>query len=146
MIPRAAVIAEARTWLGTRWQHQACAKGAGVDCIHFVAGVARALGIAAAEEFFRTPAYHSYGRAPDREMLLGACDQLLHRIPLGTETVGDVLVIQFARHPMHFAFVSETAPRRLIHAWLGARRVVEHGLDANWQGRLLRAYGLPGVA
>lgn len=146
MIPRAAVIVEARTWLGTRWQHQACAKGAGVDCIHFVAGVARALGIAAAEEFFRTPAYHSYGRAPDREMLLGACDRLLERIPLGTEAPGDVLVIRIANHPVHFGLLSGVNPLRMIHAWLGAQCVVEHGLDAKWQRRVMRAYRLPGVA
>jgi cell wall-associated NlpC family hydrolase len=30
---REAVIAEARTWLGTPWHHQASLKGVGCDCI-----------------------------------------------------------------------------------------------------------------
>ncbi len=37
---RAALIAEARTWIGTPWHHQAAVKGAGCDCIGFVRGVA----------------------------------------------------------------------------------------------------------
>lgn len=146
MIARDDVIAAARTWLETPWRHQACCKGVGVDCIHFIAGVARELGLPCAEVFFATPEYHNYGRTPDPELLLAACDLLMQRIPLGTEGLGDVLVIHFDRHPMHFAFVSDLAPRRLIHAWLGARRVVEHGIEPPWPGRVLRAYRLPGVA
>jgi len=143
---RAQAIDVARTWLGTRWRHQQCSKGVGVDCIHFIAGVARELGLPGAAAFFATPEYQNYGRMPDAAMLLGACDRLMERIPLGSEGLADVLVIQFDKHPMHFAFVSEVAPRRLLHAWLGARKVVEHGIDSKWQGRLLRAYHLPGVA
>jgi hypothetical protein len=37
---RAALIAEARTWIGTPWHHQAAVKGAGCDCIGFVRGAA----------------------------------------------------------------------------------------------------------
>ena len=48
---RAAVIAEARTWIGTPFHDVACVKGAGVDCAHFVhaaytgAGIFEDLGI-----------------------------------------------------------------------------------------------------
>ncbi len=37
---RAALLTEARTWIGTPWHHQAAVKGAGCDCIGFVRGVA----------------------------------------------------------------------------------------------------------
>src|ERR1700736_4246432 len=33
---RAAVVAEAMTWLGTPWRHRGRVKGAGVDCAQFV--------------------------------------------------------------------------------------------------------------
>ena len=36
-----AIIAEARSWLGTPWHHQASLKGVGCDCIGFVRGVAK---------------------------------------------------------------------------------------------------------
>lgn len=35
---RAAVVAEAMTWLGTPWRHRGRVKGAGVDCAQFVIG------------------------------------------------------------------------------------------------------------
>jgi hypothetical protein len=40
MFTRDAVIAEARSWLGTPWHHQASLKGVGCDCIGFIRGVA----------------------------------------------------------------------------------------------------------
>lgn len=39
---RLAVIAEARTWLGTNFHHAACLKGVGVDCVNFPAATYRA--------------------------------------------------------------------------------------------------------
>ena len=41
MFTREAVIAEARSWLGTPWHHQASLKGVGCDCIGFIRGVAQ---------------------------------------------------------------------------------------------------------
>jgi hypothetical protein len=40
---RAEILAEARSWIGTPWLHQASCKGVGADCIGFGAGVAAAL-------------------------------------------------------------------------------------------------------
>jgi len=42
---RAAVVAEALTWLRTKWHHQARVKGAGVDCAMFLAAVYQACGL-----------------------------------------------------------------------------------------------------
>jgi len=41
--PRAAVVAEARRWIGTPYRHQATVRGAGADCLGLVRGVWRAL-------------------------------------------------------------------------------------------------------
>ena len=41
--PRAAVVAEARRWVGTPYRHQASVRGAGADCLGLVRGVWRAL-------------------------------------------------------------------------------------------------------
>ena len=43
MISRHAILTEARSWIGTPYQHQASAKGAGCDCLGLVRGVWRAL-------------------------------------------------------------------------------------------------------
>ena len=71
------IISEALTWLGTPWRHQACCKGAGVDCLHLIAGVMRSFGCVEADRFFATPAWRSYGRHPDATMLFGGCDDLM---------------------------------------------------------------------
>lgn len=42
---RAAVVAEARTWLGTPYHHEACVKGAGVDCGMLLRAVYIATGV-----------------------------------------------------------------------------------------------------
>lgn len=138
------VIAEARSWIGTSWSHQACAKGAGVDCLHLIAGIARAFGRPEAERFFATPEYHSYGRHPDPAMMFGGCDALLDRIAIADALPADVLVFRCGRHPMHFGLLS--AADRMIHAWLGAGRVIEQRVDAKWCARIVRAYRLRGIA
>ena len=43
MVSRAAIIAEARGWIGTPYCHQASLKGAGCDCLGLIRGVWRAL-------------------------------------------------------------------------------------------------------
>ena len=141
---RAEIIAEARTWLGTPWVHQACCKGVGVDCLHLIAGVARAFGSPDAEKFFATQEWHSYGRHPDPEMMFAGCDQLLDRIAIADALPGDVLVLRCGRHPMHFGLLS--AADKMIHAWLGAGRVIEQRIDAKWLARVVRAYRLRGIA
>ena len=42
---RAALVAEARSWLGTPWHHRARIKGVGVDCAQFVIGVYAGAGL-----------------------------------------------------------------------------------------------------
>jgi NlpC/P60 family putative phage cell wall peptidase len=145
VIARGAVVVEARAWVGTRWQHQARLKGIGTDCIGLVAGVADALGVPEARAFFAAPEWHNYGREPDAAMLLGGCDRFLDRVPVADARAGDVLVMRFAENPQHFAIVSNDAPQRIIHAYAQARRVVEHGLDALWRSRIVRAYRFRGI-
>jgi hypothetical protein len=53
--------------------------------------------------------------------------------------------MRFNADPQHFGFLSGSEPDYLIHAYAGARRVVEHSIDAVWRGRILRAYRLRGV-
>lgn len=41
-IDRDALVAEARSWIGTSYRHQASVKGVGCDCLGLVRGVWRA--------------------------------------------------------------------------------------------------------
>ena len=106
------------------------------------------MGIPGAAEWKADPALHCYGRTPDSEMLYQACDRFLDRIPVDEADVGDVWVMDFRRCPglpHHFAIITNTNPRQLIHAYPLARRVVENGADVAGT-RALRAYRFRGVA
>src|SRR5690625_974281 len=65
-----AIVAEARTWLGTPFRHRGRLKGGGVDCIGLAVGVARAFDLAVVDKL-------DYPRRPDAELLrLGLAAQL----------------------------------------------------------------------
>lgn len=145
MIAAADVVAEARSWIGTRWQHQAFVKGAGTDCIGLVGGVALALGLPGAREWADDPALHCYGRTPDPRVLLGGCERFMDRIPASDAGLGDVLIMAFEREPQHFAIVSAVDPMYVVHAYAQRRGVVENGIKVSG-ARVVRAYRYRGVA
>jgi NlpC/P60 family putative phage cell wall peptidase len=163
LVPAAAVVAEARTWLGTRWQHQASLKGTACDCAGLVLGVARALGLPV------PAAVPAYDRRPDGVLLRELCEAYLCPLPhapalreavvaFAPEQVarycaepvpapGHVLLFRFDSAPQHLGIVGNgPGYLTLIHAHAPDRRVVEHRLDATWRARLVAAYALPGVA
>lgn len=145
MIPRAAVVNEARLWLGTRWQHQGRIRGVGVDCIGLIGGVALAVGVPQAPAWAADESCAGYGRKPDPAMLLLACQKYLLPVPRHEPpALADILVMSFADEPQHFALVSQT-PDYIIHAYAKSRRVVEHRMDAEWRGRVVMVMRFPEV-
>lgn len=143
---RLAVLTEARSWLGTRWQHQAAVKGVGCDCIGFVAGVAQALGMTGAAEFFCDAAIRGYGRQPDPAMLTAACARYLDPVDLIEARPADVLVMRFAAEPQHFALISRRDPDYILHAYAQARKVVENRIDGVWRARIVSAWRYRGIS
>ena len=145
MTSRADIVAAARDWLGTPWQHQASLKGVGADCIGLVGGVALACGVPGAREWAADQTCKGYGRRPDPAMLLRSCDTYLERIAVGAAGLGDILVFKFERDPQHFGIKSREGPDYVIHAYAQARRVVENRIDELWRSRILRAYRFRGL-
>ena len=54
---RKEIIEESKTWMGTKWQHQACVKGVAVDCAMLVAGIAKNVNLISDDEINTIPAY-----------------------------------------------------------------------------------------
>jgi NlpC/P60 family putative phage cell wall peptidase len=137
---RAEIVAEARSWLGTRFHHQGRLKGVGVDCAGLVVGVAEAMGMTVQDQ-------SDYSRFPDGEMLEQVCDQQMTRVPLSEIQPGDILLMRFEQDPQHLAIVGdyEFGGLSIIHSYIQARGVVETRLDDAWLGRVFAAYRLPGV-
>lgn len=139
---RAAILDEARDWLGTPYRHQASAKRAGCDCLGLVRGVWRAF---YGDEPEAPPAYTpDWAEALGRETLYEAAQRHLTEILVEHAAPGDVLLFRIsASAPMkHAGIVS--APDRLIHAYWG-RAVVENQLTPWWSARIAAAFSFPGV-
>jgi cell wall-associated NlpC family hydrolase len=106
MIERPAIVAEARTWLHTRYRHQAHTKGLATDCIGLIAGVGVAVGSLDADAVQRTRARHEgYSRQPSHGILQTVCDEFLLPIALEQAQAGDVVLMRIGTEP---AFLCRT--------------------------------------
>jgi cell wall-associated NlpC family hydrolase len=138
------IVAEARTWLGTRFHHQGRVKHVGVDCAGLVVCVAQAVGLSLYD-------CSDYTRIPDGELLKQLCDQQLTHIARSDIAVGDVLLFRIEREPQHLAIVGNyegdcnQGDLSMIHAYAPARCVIECRLDDVWMNRLVAAYRLSSV-
>lgn len=145
MRPR--VVAIARTWLGTPYQHQASVRGEGADCLGLLRGVWRELfGV---EPEPTSPYRPDWAELGGEETLLQAARRWLREIPVDTARAGDVLLFRMAAGApaKHCAILSAGALRggeepRMIHAYWG-RAVVESWMGVWWRRRLVAAFAWP---
>jgi NlpC/P60 family putative phage cell wall peptidase len=147
MTTREAIVAEARTWCGTRWQHQASVKGIATDCIGLVGGVGVRLRIPEALVWAADRRLRAYGRKPDVAALQEGCNRYLESIPVDSVGLGDILLMRYEPdpEPRHFAIVSALDPMYIVHAFANARKVVENRVDEAWRKRIVAAYQFRGV-
>lgn len=115
---RRAVIAEARTWLGTPWHHRARVKGAGVDCIQFLAAVFHACGLCPAIDTGDYPRDWMLHRDEER-LLEGLCR---YAREIDAPGLGDIVVYRFGRCYSHAGIVA--GEHEIVHAYLEERAVV----------------------
>lgn len=147
MVPRSAVVAQARSWIGTPWAHQHHYKGVGCDCGGLVRGVSIELGLLPADYADHAPdALRGYGRQNDGQLICRLCDLFWHRIELDAARPGDIVVLRIVKDPQHAAFLGDYLHGGLsmIHALVGMG-VREHRIDESWRKRIIAAYALPGV-
>jgi len=140
MSARDLIVAEARSWIGTPYQHQASVRGAGCDCLGLVRGVWRAV-VGAEPE--RPPGYTpDWAEALGEETLLAAARRHLTEIGLGEAKEGDVLLFRMGlgAPAKHAAIVS--GPGRIIHAYWG-RAICETRLGAWWERRIAASFSFP---
>lgn len=122
---RAEIIAEARTWLRTKWHHRGNVKGAGVDCAHFVKAPYVACGVI--EDFdlgYYPMDWHLHQERPRfLEVLAQYAEPVTEGLP------GDVAMFKFGRHAAHGSIVVEWP--LVIHAYRDERMVTLSDVRAN---------------
>jgi cell wall-associated NlpC family hydrolase len=115
---RAAVVAEAKTWLGTPFRDQSDVKGAGVDCAMLLLRSFVDTGmVPALDPRPYAPQWHLH-RSEERFLgIIGRLGAEVRRKPIP----GDVIVYRFGRCFSHGALVID--PKHVLHAWYLEGRV-----------------------
>lgn len=141
---RLAAVAEARSWVGTPYCHQASVKGAGADCLGLLRGIWRVI---MGDEPEQPPPYSAdWSEASGDERLLAAA--MRHLLPIDPEQagIGDVLLFRMrASAPAKHVglLVSDAVDQgRIIHAYSG-HGVCETHLTASWQRKLAASFQFP---
>ncbi len=141
-ITRAAILDEARSWIGTPYCHRASLKGQGADCLGLVRGVWRAL--LGPEPEPLAPYAPDWAEAGRAETLMQTAARHLVSVPVFLAQPGDVLLFRFRAHlpAKHVAILAEN--ERIIHAYDGVN-VCEGHLSLWWHRRIVSAFAFPGV-
>ncbi len=145
------LIAQARTWLGTKYHHQGRLKKSkrgdgGADCLGLVIGVIHELNIldangkplAEADEF-------NYSMYPEQGRLVRSISKHLKEVPIDKMQVGDLLLFRTFKDPQHVGLLTEypSGGAGLIHCNSSAGRVVEQPLTDTWIRMLTHVYRFP---
>lgn len=140
----AKIVEIARSWIGTPYRHQACAKGAGADCLGLIRGVWRE---AVGSEPETPPPYTSdWMETSGDERLWRAADRLL--APGVGDAVGEVLLFRMQRRSpaKHLAILADNGrDPTIIHAYSG-RSVIESPFGDSWRRRVVAAFRFPAKA
>lgn len=137
-----AIVEQARTWIGTRFHHQARLKKVGCDCLGLVVGVVDELDLKD-KNGVKLATYDevSYSKEPDGEYLMQKLLGVLDEIPLEEMRAGDLALFKVKENPQHLAILTDyEGGIGMIHSFAPARRVVEHRLDDDWRARIVKVF------
>ena len=137
MPARRDIVIEARRWIGTPWVPAGAELGVGANCLGFLAGVARNLGLRDLADAF-VP-YRGHAAPPASKALLLGLRRHLRCLPLAAASPGDLLLFDLGAGLRHVALLS--APGTVVHAHQAQGKVVEQRLV--WAPH--SAYRIPGL-
>ncbi len=124
---RAAVVAEARRWLGTPYHDNGDIRGAGVDCGMLIVRVFVDLGLV--PPFDPRPYPPDWMMHNDEEKYLGWIKA--NCVEVETPQPGDIVIFRYGRVYSHGGVITGLNPVTLVHSWVLARCVVEERLGQN---------------
>lgn len=127
----AAIIKEARSWIGTRWMHGVALKGYGVDCGQFIVALAKAFGWI--PEDHRTQVYNrDYALHNSRSFMREEVARIAGEVPKEEVRVGDILLFTHGRCASHAGIY--IGGGRFVHSHV--RHGVCEAALAQWAGKL----------
>jgi cell wall-associated NlpC family hydrolase len=134
---RAAVLAEAESWIGTPFQHMQRCKGAGVDCGQFLIGVfANLTLIPNIKTEYYPRDFHLHGT---REWYTETLEQFCRRIEPGESPLpADIVLFRIGRVYSHGAIVTNWPT--MIHAYVTRGVIWADGLQGQFMNKQYRFF------
>lgn len=131
------IVNEAKSWVGTKWQHQQALKGVVCDCAGLVRGVYYEIKHEPVEVMDYPATWHLF---KDEPRMLETCRKYLDEIDITDVREGDVLLFGYRRRFVahHMAIVIQG--QRMIHADQDAKMVLISPLDDTWKSRIRHAF------
>lgn len=127
-----AIVAAARSCVGTRFRAQGRRPGLGLDCVGVVLVAAAAAGL--------VPPVPAYALGGDHDAAIEPVLAGQRCQPVAVPLPGDILVVAPDARQRHLAVVT---PAGVVHAHAGLGRVVEGPLDRGWS--IIGVWRLPGA-
>ena len=124
---RAAIVAEARSWLGTPYHHAADVRGVGVDCAMILVRVYCDVGLV--EPFDPRPYTRDWMLHRSEERYLGFL--LARSVEVVEPQPADVILFRVGRCFAHGGIVTRAVPLTILHAFAPARMVIEEEVRRN---------------
>ncbi|HEY8382735.1 MAG TPA: NlpC/P60 family protein [Microvirga sp.] len=131
------ILAEARSWIGTPYRHQASLKGVGCDCLGLLRGVWR--GVLGGEPELPPPYAPDWAEA-GADTLIQAARR--HLVPLDHVQPGAVLLFRWREGLAAKHCAIAAGPGTMIHAHDGAS-VAEVAYRPWWQRHLAGVFRFP---
>jgi NlpC/P60 family putative phage cell wall peptidase len=137
------IIAAARKWIGTPYQHQASLIHVGCDCLGLVRGVWRE--VIGSEPETAPPYTPDWAEAGGLETLSQAANRHFIAVDRSEFRAGNVLLFRFRDNAPAKHLGIATSATHMVHAHSGAC-VAEVAIGAHWMKRLVGAFAFPEFA
>ena len=136
----AAIIAAARSWLGTPYHDQASLKGVGCDCLGLARGVWRE--VVGPEPFLIEPYSRGWGETGQIEVLAEGARRMMREIAMAEIGPGALVLFRMVPRAIAKHVGVMTGPDTFIHSYerLG---VIEQPLTLAWRRRIAFAFLFP---
>jgi cell wall-associated NlpC family hydrolase len=139
-VTSAAIVAEARAWLGVPWRHQGRSRS-GIDCVGLVVRVAQALLLSDYDSA-------GYGRRAQGQGFVEHFRSNMDGVAIPEAGPGDVLVFADRAYPCHCGFLTQRLGQpHLLHAHALRRQVIEEPYAGEWPFKIKFAFRFrnPGI-
>lgn len=133
-LPKRRIFLTARSCVGSPFRHQGRNPEHGLDCVGLIVYVSKMLGLGDFD-------LADYKKIPRRKAISRISKAAGFPTKSKSEMMpGDVVILRIGKYLEHSAIISD---RGLIHACEKFGQVVEHGLDAEWQSRIISVHSFP---